>query len=330
LEAGIVRKGPWLTRERAACIRFEGGREESDEAAGHGTGCDGSVDILIERLDFGSKCLPLAFIEACLKHELRGALLTVFESENALVPVGARFALDERGNRTSSLIDESARAALCCAAQNALGEAHPRSRVAYGEGFAALLEVIEPAPHLFVFGSGPDALPVAELAVLLGLGVTVCEPNPRFAVRERFAGCAELHLGSIDSVLPKLEARRCPMGVVMSHHYPTDVQALGVLLRSRATYIGMLGPERRTRRMFNELFPNHSGPLPVRVRAPIGLDLGAESPTQIALSIIAEIQSVLGQASAEPLSRRSARPIHALAPELTLPRSTQLAKTGAR
>jgi xanthine dehydrogenase accessory factor len=331
LEASIVRKGPWLTREHPACVRYEGGREEGDDDSPSGTGCDGTVDILLERVDFSSKSEPLSFIEACLKHERRGVLLSVFDSENSRVPIGARVALDELGNGVSSLSDQTASAALSWAAQGALGETHPKSRVVRGDGFDALLEVIEPAPHLFVFGSGPDALPVVELAATLGLGVTVCAPNPRVAVRERFSARAELHLGSVESALSKLEARRAPLAVVMSHHYPTDVQTLSMLLRSRATYIGMLGPERRTRKMFGELFPNFVGALPARVRAPIGLDLGAETPTQIALSIVAEVQAVLAQASAEPLSRRAARPIHALEPELTLPSApSALARTGTR
>jgi xanthine dehydrogenase accessory factor len=331
LEASIVRKGPWLTRERPACVRYEGGREEGDDESPRGTGCDGTVDILIERVDFGSKSQPLSFVQACLEQERRGVLLSVFEAENARVPIGGRFALDELGNGASSLGDESVCAALSRAAESALGETHPKSRIVHGDGFAALLEVIEPAPHLFVFGSGPDALPLVELASTLGMGVTVCEPNPRVAMRERFSARAELHLGSVEAALTKLDSRCTPLAVVMSHHYPTDLQALGMLLRSRVAYIGMLGPERRTRKMCGELFPNFTGALPARVRAPVGLDLGAETPTEIALSIIAEIQTVLARASAEPLSRRAARPIHALESELTLPsKPAALARTGTR
>jgi xanthine dehydrogenase accessory factor len=176
---------------------------------------------------------------------------------------------------------------------------------------------------------------VVEFSRAVGFGVTVCEPNPRPAVRERFSGFAELHLGSIESVLPKVEARRTALGVVMSHHYPTDARALALLLESRALYIGMLGPERRTRRMLAELYPNHelSEADRGRLRAPIGLDLGSETATQIALSIVAEMQAVLARASAQPLSQRTDRPIHAASPEPTVagtPPRLSLARTGTR
>ncbi len=318
LEASLVRKGPWLTREHAVCVRYEAGLEESeqpDAEAPRGSGCDGAVDILIERVHRGRAPDSLTFIESCLAAEQRGALLTVFESNVASVPVGSRLTLTEKGIAMGSIAEPAACAALSWAAAGVLGETQPRSRLVRGDGFQALLEVVSPAPHLFVFGAGPDALPVVELASALGLGVTVCDANPRASVRERFAARAELYLGGLDAVAAKLKAHRTPLGVVMSHHYSSDLNALSVLLDSPAQYIGVLGPERRTRKMFAELFPTQHGPLPARVRAPIGLNLGAETPAQIALSIVSEIQAVLACANAEPLSRYGSRSIHESEPE---------------
>ncbi|HEY1532399.1 MAG TPA: XdhC family protein, partial [Polyangiaceae bacterium] len=127
LEASIVRKGPWLTRERAVCVRYEGGREEDDEDAPRGTGCDGTVDILLERVNLSAATSPLAFLENCLKFARRGALITVFESRTASVPVGARVAVDESGLSSSSLADQAASDALSWAAHSALGETQPKS-----------------------------------------------------------------------------------------------------------------------------------------------------------------------------------------------------------
>jgi xanthine dehydrogenase accessory factor len=332
LEAGIVRKGPWLTRERAVCVRYQGSREEDDEQSPRGTGCDGTVDILLERVSLGAPSDPLTFIDNCLVSESRGALLTVFESSNSKLPVGARLALGEQGELSSTFADESSHAALSWAANGALRETHPKSRIVHGEGFEALLEVIQPAPQLFLFGAGPDALPVVEFSRAVGFGITVCEPNPRPTVRERFSGLAQLHLGSVETVLPEIEARRTAFGVVMSHHYPTDARALALLLESRALYIGMLGPERRTRRMLAELYPNRelSERDLRRVRAPIGLDLGSETAAQIALSIVAEMQAVLARASTEPLSQRTDRPIHVASSELALTSTARLARTGTQ
>ncbi len=313
LEVGIARKGPWLARERPACIRFDGSREEDDDESPRGTGCDGIVDILIERASFDMPCAPLAVIEDCLGAERHAVLATVFASNDRLAPVGARLTLDEAGKFSTYALSGPKWATLARAAEQSLSEQRTGPWTVTSDGFEALLEVIEPPPHLFIFGTGPDAVPLVAFATVLGYRVTVCDASARVVVRERFAASAELHVGSVASVATRIANCRTPVAIVMSHHYPTDVQALGMLLDSRALYIGMLGPRRRTERMLKELFPDPADLLkrdPARVRAPLGLDLGAETPAQIALSAIAEVQAVLARASALPLSERRARPIH--------------------
>jgi len=335
LEAGIARKGPWLAREHPTCIRFDGSRDDGDDDddddAPRGTGCDGIVDILLERASFDSASAPLAVIEDCLRGERRAALATVFESRDALAPVGARLTLDEAGKFSTCTLSGPAWATLAQAAENAMAEPRAQTRLIQADQFQALLEVIEPPPHLFVFGAGPDALPLVEFATALGFGVTVCETSARTVLRERFVGRAELHVGSIESVARKVAVRRTPVAVVMSHHYPTDQRALAMLLESHASYIGMLGPLRRTERMLHELFPDASELATrdrARVRAPLGLDLGGENPAQIALSAIAEIQAVLAHASGLPLSQRTNRPIHHPTSVCSTDTPRMLAKTG--
>jgi len=331
LEAGIARKGPWLARERPTCIRFDGSREEEDEESPRGTGCDGVVDILLERASFDAPSAPLAVIEDCLRGERRAVLVTVFESREPLAPVGARLTLDEVGRLSTCALSGPTWAKLAQAAEQAMGEQRAVTRTLSTDCCEALLEVIEPPPHLFVFGTGPDAVPLVELATLLGFGVTVCDPSGRPIVRERFAGLAELHVGSVESVATKLAARRIPIGVIMSHHYPTDQRALGVLLASHAPYIGVLGPQRRSERLLHELFPDPhqlANSDRARVRAPLGLDLGAETPAQIALSALAEVQAVLAGASAVPLCERGSQPIHRPVSTLVPSALPELARTG--
>jgi xanthine dehydrogenase accessory factor len=288
--------------------------------------------VLIQRAWTGQKNDPLTFLDECLRTETRGVLVTVFETNDRSLRIGCHLSLAETGELRSSISNSRVASELALAAQAALEEVNPRCRAIVGSGFEALLEVIEPVPHLFVFGSGPDASPVVGLAHGLGLGVTVCDTTARVSVRERFARTAELHVGSVSSVLPKIEEQRTALAVVMSHHYETDTEALNMLLSSNAVYIGMLGPERRTARMLREISRDKSTLSArdrARLHAPIGLDLGAETPAQIALSIVAEMQAVLTQASAEPLSRRGARPIHRSTPGLTLPSAEAWARTGS-
>jgi xanthine/CO dehydrogenase XdhC/CoxF family maturation factor len=108
-----------------------------------------------------------------------------------------------------------------------------------------------------------------------------------------------------------VDASARPAVVVLSHRFERDRDLLEGLLGSKASYVGVLGPRARTARLLAEI-GGEAALLDALgcVRAPIGLDIGAETPSEIALSVLAEIQAALSGASAEPLSRRRGR-IHA-------------------
>jgi xanthine dehydrogenase accessory factor len=155
------------------------------------------------------------------------------------------------------------------------------------------LEQLKPAPHLSVFGIGDDAVPVARLATQVGFDVTVRAAHGGFGARARFSGVAPLELGPAAELRLQLYARL--FAVVMTHDYEQDRATLAALLRTKARYIGVLGPARRTQRMLTEVQATDSIP-PERlacVHGPAGLHLGGEGPDAIALAIVAEAQAVL-------------------------------------
>lgn len=186
-------------------------------------------------------------------------------------------------------------------AQNAAVEVvyegeHLGTRVLSGEPNAqgSLVQQLEPPQSLLIFGAGADAAPLAEIGKTLGWSVqafdlrapSASRPNfveAKFADPERLTG-----LGIPDGAA-------C---VVMTHNFLHDVELLKHLLSSRAQYIGVLGPRRRTEELLDCLgkamlsAPFCATPEQLeRLFAPVGLDLGAETPEEIALSIIAEIQA---------------------------------------
>lgn len=148
-----------------------------------------------------------------------------------------------------------------------------------------LVEAIRPPRTVAVFGGGSDVEPVLRLAEQLGWQTT------RFAASERaFDGCA------FDAA------------IVMTHNFLHDVELLELLLPSAIPYVGVLGPKRRGEELaasLGDAARAHIG----RLRTPIGLDLGGDTPEEIALSIVAEIQSVLHGRDARALAGREA-PIH--------------------
>lgn len=178
-----------------------------------------------------------------------------------------------------------------------------------------------PPPCLAIFGAGDDAIPLAYLAHGLGWRVVVADPRPAINTAERFPWARRLVTGPAETLAKRvfgLSGQASPdadggLAVVMTHHYVHDVPILRDLLPRRLAYVGLLGPRKRAERILADLAAEGCGITAgerARLHAPVGLDLGAEAPAEVAHAIVAEILAVLRGRDARPLRGRD-RPIHA-------------------
>jgi xanthine/CO dehydrogenase XdhC/CoxF family maturation factor len=178
---------------------------------------------------------------------------------------------------------------------------------------ALFVQVVAPPTALTIFGAGDDAMPLCHLAKELGWHVTIADPRAAFVTAQRFPLADSLISGSADVLVPRADPGPDGLAVVMTHHYVHDVPILRELLQRPLGYLGLLGPRKRAEKIMDNL---EAGGMDVtaeqraRLHAPVGLDLGADSPEQVALSIVAEIQAVISKRDARPLRERL-RPIHA-------------------
>jgi xanthine/CO dehydrogenase XdhC/CoxF family maturation factor len=148
-----------------------------------------------------------------------------------------------------------------------------------------------------------DALPVVASALRLGWSATVWEPSARIDTRARILGTeASLASGDLEELRVRIDAADDALAVVMGHDVRHDRSALAMLLRSSARYIGLLGPRHRT----TALASQPSDLADPRVHAPIGLDLGAETPEEIALAISSELLAFVRNRSGGSLRDRAA------------------------
>lgn len=249
---------------------------ENDLVWGVGLGCHGVVRVLIERL------------------EGRPAWLKAL-AENFAAGRATELAVVHRGADSAGM-------------GSRLGSRQP------GEDPAAIFfETVPPPTTLAIFGAGDDVQPLARMAHELGWRVSVADPRPAFATSTRFPTADRV----VSAPATELVARVAPpadgLAVVMTHHYVHDVPLLRALLPRPLAYLGLLGPKKRAERILTEL-EREIGPLTseqrARLHAPVGLDLGADTPEQVALAIMAEMQAALAGRDARPLRERS-RPIHA-------------------
>lgn len=326
LESEIVRSAGWATRGGPIVRRFDA--TDEDFAIGK-TGCGGCVDILLEQVSDGAHCDMFTFIEQCLSSEARATLATVIETRSPDVNLAERLLFDVRSQNSCTTIQHPLLASeLATQVRSAALQRQTREYVPQCvAGVKTLLEVIDPSPALFIFGSGHDALALARLANIVGWSVSVHVRQLRPAVQNRFWRQARLLTCTVAAAVAELNRCARPLAVLMSHDIDADREALCELLPSRARYIGVLGPARRTQRLLQELRTSDkvTSRAESRVYGPAGLHLGAESPMEIALSIVAEARAVLGAASARSLRERR-QPIHERAddsPELRIVASGQ-------
>jgi xanthine dehydrogenase accessory factor len=321
LEAQVASRAWWLTANGPTIQRYTTAEEDGDRP--FGSGCGGVVFLLLERRSTAGPTLTV--LEQAFNRRDRLAVATVLEGAH----LGRRaFACPEsessegiNGNADASPTNGESLQAL---ADRSLATCESiESKIALGETYARAWADYRPArPALAIFGAGDDAQPVLRLAKQLGWFVSVADGRSPLPTRERFPLADELSILPIEEIpgatmeqalRPFASLRSEDAAVVMTHSFEQDSKILACLLSLAAppAYIGVLGPQRRTRELLSEaarLLGVPSGTIAAqadrwlaRLHAPTGLDLGAESPETIALSIIAEIQKFRTAASALPL-----------------------------
>jgi xanthine dehydrogenase accessory factor len=288
VEGDVMKKGWWRTRTGLPRLVRYDSRSNDELGWGLGVGCDGTVDVLLEPAK-SDGLDAIEFIAHCYETQQRGALATLF---GGVERMGSHLAVAADGTVLSDDLDGATRDGLAEQCRRVLDRGASTVAPCTSDAGAAevLVEVLLPPPRLFVVGAGHDAVPVVTLARAVGWEVVVCEPSARYATRERFIQADEILVADPLELAARVDSSDRALVVVMSHDYERDRACLSALLHTQVVYIGMLGPRRRSARMLSELGIERSDP---RVHAPAGLALGAETPQEIALAIVSEMQAVL-------------------------------------
>ncbi|CAM2901080.1 XdhC family protein [Paenibacillus sediminis] len=145
--------------------------------------------------------------------------------------------------------------------------------------------VYEPKPRLIMIGAGNDAIPVARLATSVGFDVTVADWREELCNQERFP-TANLVVGFPREVIPLLQLKKSDYILIMSHQFQREREFIQLLPEKLYSYIGIMGSQDRTKRLLDGLHLHYV------VHSPVGLQIGADGPTEIAISIVAELIEV--------------------------------------
>lgn len=308
-----------ITQGTAALLAFD----LTDDAPllGFGTGCNGQVHVLIEPVPATDRDDPVHLVGTCIDRRQSGVLAQVISAPDGADLLGRKFLLLEDSTVLGDM-DTHLSHPVRSVARSVLAHGHHKvEQITTANGTVELLyEVVHPPVKLVLFGAGYDVGPVALLAKTLGWSTTVVGRQAAPILAERFP-MADTHIFLMHprdaSTYVPLDQRSAAL--IMNHQYARDKTLIGALLETPIRYIGALGPRDRTHRIKQELCEENpwiTDDHLDRVYGPVGLDIGTETPEEIALSAIAEIQATFhGRIGGRLRDRRGA--IHE--PESALP-----------
>ena len=272
LEDDILKRAWWLTANGPVIRKYDTTPDGELATEGYGLGCNGVIHVLLERV---TSEVPAVLPILDKVNQSRRAITVVHAVSAAAA--GQHFLL---GDNDTNPFDVAAK--------------------------EVFVETITPPTHLLVFGAGDDAIPVTELAHYLGWQVSIFDGRAHYARAARFPLADRVQVRAAGSPAPEIDD--WTVAVTMTHSYSQDREAVELLAGKGLRYLGVLGPRKRTRQLLADL-GLEEGTMDSSLHGPMGLDLGGHGPELVALSVMAEIQSVLNGRNSGSL-RDLVRPIH--------------------
>ena len=323
LEKDVLKNAKLVMLEgKARTVRYDT-NEDSADNIGVGLGCNGVIDILISPLKKGHKRNPLEVLKKCTENRQSNLLITVIKNNSAFeLEEGEMFRVSngdfssflDFGLRTESqemtekyrLINEKIEKDI-----DFVLKLNKTQIVDYQidtkNEFSLLYEILSPNISLIIVGNNYDIYPMSDFARVLGWKISVVA-NPLKLDKSIFK-TAKIY-ASQNGQIPEIETDEHTAVILMSHDYGTDLRNLKYFLNSSAGYIGILGPRKRGNKLFDDLKKENVVATEAqfnRIFTPTGLDIGANAPEEIAMSILSEIRAFFSSRDGGFLKNRLSR-----------------------
>ncbi|MEU5038108.1 XdhC family protein [Streptomyces rubiginosohelvolus] len=266
-----------------------------DEAFGVGLACGGTIEVLVRRYASAAELADLGALLDLIADDRPVAEATVL---SGAAEAGARLVVrpSDAGPTTGTLGSEGLDAAVTDDARGLLAQGHTTIQW-YGvhgqrrmQEVAVFIRTYAPPPRMLVFGAIDHAAATARIGSFLGYRVTVCDARPAFATRERFPTADEVVRAWPHTYLESTEVDARTVICVLTHDPKFDVPLLLAALRTPAAYIGVMGSRRTHHDRLARLREAGADETALaRLASPVGLDLGARTPEETAVSIAAEV-----------------------------------------
>ena len=311
LEGDALKKARLAMSQNKATLITYDTTDNDPYQIGVGLGCNGIIDVLITPLKPDNSDNAVRQLQSCIDQRTPNLIVTTtsLSKEQTNINLGDVFRYDNEKHFDEIFPLSELKEDLLKEIQDSLATTKSVSKdyiLQNGVKISLFLEVIPPAIQLYIFGSNYDIYPMVKVAKELGWRV-ICVCNPA----KMHASLFEL----ADEVVPKDHKPTTDAftaAISMCHDYETDYRNLQMLLKTNISYIGLLGPKKRTIKMYNRMSEESiilTNDQESRIYSPVGLDIGAATPEEIALSVCAEIRATFSGREGSRLKLRK-KPIY--------------------
>lgn len=299
LEGDALRKAVFCIHTQTPKLVVYDTSDEEDATIGIQLGCSGIIQVLFEPIDEHNPLNPIELLKKTIHKRQNTVLVTLYASQiKKGDTVGTSMLLEDSGefhnNSTFQFVPEPLMQDI--KETLTVKKSSFKSYQQNDNTFNAFLSFISPPISLVIVGAGNDAIPLQSIAETLGWEVTIVDGRHTYAKIERFSSACQIIVSKPEKVLQQIPIDDKTVFVLMTHNYNYDYAILKALLGKNIPYIGALGPKKKLDNMINDLKAENiilNEKQKNILYGPVGLELGAETPAEIALSITAEIMSVM-------------------------------------
>ena len=305
LEGDALRKALLVMTEKRSRLVTYDTMDDDDAKFGVGLGCNGIIQVLIEPIDVSNPNNPIQYLKKVNEKRQGAALVTLFSLQDRKDPqYGTCLLLKEDGDLVQHV--PVLKDVLLADANEALIIQNScfKNYTSDDHNITAFIEVIKPPVSIIIIGAGNDVVPVVNMADILGWETTVVDGRANYAKQERFVSACQVLVAKPENVLEQISIDEHSVFLLMTHNYNYDMAMLRQLLGKNVAYIGMLGPKKKRERMLNELKDEGLNFTELQLsvlHSPVGLDIGAETAEEIALSILSEIKAFFANKDVQSL-----------------------------
>jgi xanthine dehydrogenase accessory factor len=298
LEGDALRKALLVIAQQNSRLVTYDTTDEEDISVGVQLGCAGIIRVLFEPIDVNAEINPIKLLQKSISKRQKSVLVTLFSTTEKNKPqIGTCLLLEEDQTITGDIpfadikdeIMKDLNAVMDL--QTSMFKNYKTENLL----ITAFIEFLQPPVSLVVVGAGNDAIPLVHLGEIMGWETRVVDGRNSHAKPERFVSACQVLVSKPEHVLEQIPIDKQTVFVLMTHNYNYDLAMLKALLERDVTFIGVLGPKKKLERMLGELKDKEMEITEKQLNSvfgPVGLDIGAETPEEIALSIIAEIKAV--------------------------------------